>query len=180
MLASFKQVFSRITYVIIAGVVSAAAFTFAVWLPNFGLIREVVFNSNVSIAGKANLLFSLFGSIQTNFSVVSAGYTIAIAVLFGINMALLAYYIRSRQTTIPGSGAAFSIGGLVSGIFGIGCAACGTFILSSLLGVFGAAWVLAFLPLGGEEFGLLGVGLLLYSSYAVSKNIVKPAVCESP
>lgn len=162
---------------VIAVFTSAIVFTFAIWLPNLKLINMVVFNSNALIIEKINFLFSLFGSIQTNFSVISASYTIAIAVLFGINMALLVYYIRSRRTIIPSSGATLSVGGLLSGIFGIGCAACGTFILSSLLGVFGAVGVLSFLPFGGEEFGFLGIALILGSVYWTVKNIKQPIVC---
>lgn len=171
MFRTFRRVFSRVRSVGIAVAVSAGVFAFAVWLPNFSLIAQIVFSPNVSPGEKINFLFSLFGAIQTNFSAVSATYTILIAVLFGINMALLSHYIQSRKKGAVHSEAAVSIGGLVSGVFGIGCAACGTFILSSLLGIFGAAGVLAFLPFGGEEFGFLGVGLLAYSSYVLLKNI---------
>jgi len=123
----------------------------------------------------------LFGSIQTNFSPTSATYTIAIAVLFGINIALLAYYIRSRQSSVISSGATLSISGLVSGVFGIGCAACGTFILTSFLSAFGAVGVLSFLPFSGEEFGFLGVGLLVYSIYVISRKINSPLlICSDP
>lgn len=179
MLATFTKVFSQIRYITIAVVTSAIVFMFAVWLPNLRLIGEIIFNSSASSAEKISFLFSLFGSIQTNFSAVSASYTIAIVILFGINIAFLVYYIRSRQQgSTLGSGATLSVGGLISGVFGIGCAACGTFILSSLLGVFGAVGVLSFLPFGGEEFGFLGVGLLAYSIYIISRKISNPLVCE--
>ena len=75
------------------------------------------------------------------------------------------------------SGAA-GIGGLVSGVFGIGCAACGTFILTPLLALFGATGLFSLLPFGGEEFGFIGVGLLVYSIYAVTKKINSPMVCD--
>jgi len=177
-LNAFIQVFSKIRYTAIAITISAIVFVFAAWLPNIKLIIEIIFNSGASVLEKMGILYSLLGSIQTNFSVVSAGYTIAIAILFGINITLLIFYIRSRREVKLGSGATLSAGGLISGIFGIGCATCGTFILSSLLGIFGAAGILAFLPFGGGELGLLGIGLLLYSSYILLNRISGPLVCE--
>lgn len=178
MLTTFKKTFSQIRYITIAVVTTAIVFMFAVWLPNLKLIGKVVLNSNASSVEKVSFLFSLLGSIQTNFSAVSASYTVVIAVLFGINTALLVYYIHSRRILALRSEATLSIGGLISGIFGIGCAACGTFILSSLLGVFGAIGILSFLPFGGEEFGFLGVGLLAYSIYAISRKIEDSLVCK--
>lgn len=177
MVQAFVQVFSNFRYLTIAVISSVTVFSFAVWLPNLRLISVILFNSSASTVEKINFLFSLFGSIQTNFSVVSASYTVTIAILFGINIALLVYYIHSRQTSTLGQGTALSVGGLVSGVFGIGCAACGTFILTSLLGISGATGALVFLPFGGKEFGFLGVGLLIYSSYMLLKNIKKPLVC---
>lgn len=173
----FKKVFSRIRYVVLAAVLAGLVFTFAAWLPNLKLIREVTFNSNASTVEKINFLYSLLGSIQTNFSAVSASYTIAIAALFGINVALLVYYFRTRRVAQSLSGATLSAGGLISGVFGIGCAACGTFLLTSLLALFGAGGLLTLLPFGGEEFGFLGVGLLAYSVYLTSNKIMEPLVC---
>ena len=71
------------------------------------------------------------------------------------------------------------IGGLVSGIFGIGCASCGTFILTSVLALVGAGGIVSFLPLGGEEFGILGVVLIGYATYWTAKKIEEPLVCKT-
>jgi hypothetical protein len=177
-LSVFQKVFSQIKYIVLAFLTSAIVFLFAVWLPNLKLIGWVLGNSKVSILEKFNFLFSMIGAIQTNFTLVSAGYTVAIAVLFGINISLLIYYIKSKQILSVGSTATVSLGGLISGFFGIGCAACGTFLLSSLLGFFGVAGILIYLPFGGEEFGFIGVGLLIYSIYSVSQKISKPLVCK--
>lgn len=176
-----KTVFSNLMYPLIAVTVSLLVFSFAVWLPNFSLLGQVLHpDSAGTISEKANFVFSLYGSIGTNFTAVSAGYTIAIAILFGMNIALLSYYIARARGGVRGVGTtgAAGVGGLVSGIFGIGCAACGTFILTSVLTLFGASGYLAILPLGGEEFGFLGVGLLIYSIYILTKKINDPLVCD--
>ena len=168
-------------YLLTATVVSVLVFTFAIWLPNFSLLSQVLHpDSAGSVTEKANFVWSLYGSIGTNFTLVSASYTVVIAVLFGVNISLLAYYITRMRGGVRAvsSTSAAGIGGLVSGIFGIGCAACGTFILTSVLAVFGATGFLAWLPFGGEEFGFLGVLLLIYSIYILAKKINDPLVCE--
>ena len=82
------------------------------------------------------------------------------------------------MTNLASVGAS-GIGGLISGFFGIGCAACGTFLLSSILILLGTGGLLAWLPFRGEEFGLLGVGLLLYANHMIVKKIQAPLVCLS-
>lgn len=174
-------VFRKPKYLLLATTVAVLVFTFAIWLPNLSLLAKVLHpDSAGSIAQKAGFVWSLYGSISTNFTVLSASYTIVIAVLFGVNISLLAYYITRMRGGVRSvsSTSAAGLSGLVSGIFGIGCAACGTFILTSVLAVFGATGFLAWLPFGGEEFGLLGVGLLLYSIFLLDKKINDPLVCE--
>jgi len=67
----------------------------------------------------------------------------------------------------------------VSGIFGVGCAACGSVIVSSLLLLVGAGGVLTILPFHGAEFGVLGIIFLWFSIYQLSKRIDDPLVCPS-
>ena len=177
MLSTLKEIFSNIRYGSTAIVVAFLVFTLAVWFPNLRLILDVFVSSTASVSSKLQFLFSLYGSIATNFTVASATYTILIAVLFGINVALIMYYIKEKRI-LGRSSTALSLGGVVSGVFGIGCAACGTFLLTSFLALFGATSVLAFLPFGGEEFGFIGVGLLAYSVYVITKKIPEPVVCS--
>jgi hypothetical protein len=103
-----------------------------------------------------------------------------IAVLFGINFALLGFYI-STVRSIRGSISAgsSSLGGLISGLFGIGCAACGTFILSTVLTSFGSAGLLTILPFRGEELSLIGIGLLTYSILIIGKKLQYPFICPT-
>lgn len=172
------SVLAKPRYAFLAMLVSVIVFTTAVWLPNLGLI-QIVFQ-NTSVAEGLSFLWSLYGGIGTNFSIISASYTTAIAILFGINMSVLFYYIKRARVGMRGmkvSGAA-GIGGLISGVFGIGCAACGTFLLTPLLALFGATGLLAYLPFGGEEFGFIGVVLLGYSIYILLNKINDPLVCD--
>lgn len=172
--AVYKEPQSIVTTLLITW----AAFTGAVWLPNLSLFMTVV-QSASPVLDKLQFLATMYQSIATNFTIVSATYTILIAILFGVQITLLVYYIKKTKTNraslrgVSGTG----LGGLIAGIFGIGCAACGTFILTAVLSVVGAGGLLAFLPFGGEEFGFLGVGLLLYSIWLLLYKLEAPNVC---
>ena len=174
-----RSVLLRPAYAGIAFGVAVVVFTFSIWLPNWRLILTVIPSSIISLPDKVILFWNLYGSIQTNFTLVSASYTIAIAILFGINIVLFIHYIKIRQGPLSGSTSALGVGGLISGFFGVGCAACGTFILTALLGLVGGAGLITLLPLGGEEFGILGVALLGYAMYSIIKKIKEPLVCDT-
>jgi len=175
-----RQVFADLRYVALAVATGFALFVLATWLPNLGLVWQIAVSATVPIADKLSVLTALIGSIGTNFTTLSALSTVAIALLFGANLAALIYYFRMRRqlTRQSGSaGAATSLGGLASGFFGVGCASCGTFVLGPALAFFGAGGMTALLPLGGEEFGVLGVALLGLSLILTARKIAEPAAC---
>ncbi len=172
-----RQVFSKMRYIALALFVGAGIFAFAVWLPNFGLIYHTLQDADAPWILRVQLPINLLGSIQTNFSLFSATYTIAISILFGIYVAMAAYYFSRRTSVVQSGGAALGAGGMISGILGIGCAACGSVIATGTLSFLGASGAVALLPLRGGEFGLLGVVLLAASIVALAKKINDPLVC---
>jgi hypothetical protein len=175
--AALAQVFAYPSYIALAGALATLAFLLAVWLPNLGLIADVFFGSNAPLAAKLNIALSLLGGIGTNFSPLSAGYTIAIAVLFGITAAMIVYLLKQRRVAAAGQNIALGSGAVASGVVGIGCAACGSLILGGLVPFVGAAGALALLPLNGAEFGILSVALLFVSLLLISKTIAEPVTC---
>lgn len=174
---ALQKVFRRPAYVILALVVSALVFVFAVWLPNIRLVAGIVSSPDVPLSSKIELPLSLLGSIATNFTLLSASYTIVIAILFGVYVAMITYFLKRRTKEVGKSGVATGFLGIGSGVLGVGCAACGSLILTSLTLV-GAGGVLAFLPLGGSEFGILGALLLAFAVYVIAKQIQNPLVCK--
>lgn len=176
---AFGEVFANASYIALASTLAIAAFLFAVWLPNFGLIGEVFSASSAPLAAKLKITISLLGGIGTNFSFLSAGYTITIAVLFGVNIAMVAYFLKRTRARLARQDVAVGFGGIASGALGIGCTACGSFILSTMLSSLGVASALAILPLRGGEFGILSVALLLVSLTLISKKIAAPFICNS-
>lgn len=176
---AITEVFTRMSYLFLAGIVALLVFAFAVWLPNAGLLLSLAADPAVPLAVKILFPISLFGSITTNFTALAASYTVAIAVLTGLNVALLAYYVRKQRQLSQGS---LTVGtaGVLSGILGTGCAACGSLVLTSLIGTASGLGLTAVLPLHGGEFGVIGVLLSGTATYLLAKQLSKPAVCEVP
>lgn len=179
MLRTLGTVFKQPWYALIATLVAVSVLVFAIWLPNISLIASVLTSSVGTSAEKVAFLFSLLGSITTNFTALSASTTIVVAILFGASVTLFLYYVRKvrvRTSSIHSLGGV-GVAGVISGFLGIGCVACGTFILSSVLVLIGAGGILIYLPFGGEEFSFIGIGLLLYSCIRISGNINAPNTC---
>ena len=175
------QVFSKGWYVLLAATIALAIFVLTTWLGNLGLVWQIATSQWLPPFDKAKILLALIGSISTNFTIFSGSCAIAIAVLFGMNIAVITYVFREHRRQGSQSGqivTATSLGGLVSGLLGIGCAACGTFVLSPALAFLGAGTFVTALPFGGEEFGALGVGLLGLSLILSAKRIGQPIICQ--
>lgn len=175
---ALHTVFKDWRYVLLCVFVAALAFALATWLPNLDLLSSIVTDPGVPFADKISLPIDLLGSITTNFTVLSASYTIAIALLTGINVALATYQIRRQRQSFSRTGAAASSFGLLSGIFGIGCAACNSLLLAPVLGIVGGAGIIPLLPLQGGEFGIAGVLLLAAATYLLTRQITRPLVCR--
>ena len=174
---AFARVFANPAYLALAGVLAMLAFLLAVWFPNLALIAEVFSGRDVQLAAKLGFALSLLGGIATNFNLFSAGYTIAITVLFGVSTAMIAWLLRQKRVVAAGQNLAIGSGAVASGVVGIGCAACGSLILGTVLPSLGAAGAIAALPLKGEEFGILSVALLFVSLLLVSKGVVASGSC---
>jgi len=100
--------------------------------------------------------------------------------LFGLNITFLIYYIKQRQKSGKVYAAKLtSVTGLISGLLGVGCAACGSVILTAIVGTAGATAFLVWLPFGGLEFALLSIVLLVFSIVYILKKIDSPLVCKS-
>lgn len=172
---ALRLVFKNQEYLGLAAVVSAVVFVLATWLPNLQLLWFVWSDASVALADKIILPIRLLGSITTNFTTISASYTVLIALLAGINVSLAVYLMRTRA--LSGGSALAGLSGIFTGTLGVGCAACGSVLLMSVVGTTAGIGLLGVLPLQGSEFGLIGVALLGYSTYLLAKQIRTPLVC---
>lgn len=145
-------------------------------LPNAALVTKI-FVANVPVLTKVSTVFALYGSLLSNFTLVTLLIALLFSILTALNVTLLTYYIRRRRRGGSAKVSWTSLGGVASGILGLGCAACGSIVLAAIASMVGGISFLAFLPLHGTEFSLLGLGLLLYSSSMLLQHINDPLVC---
>ena len=144
----YREILCSPKYMAFALILAILVFVFSVWLPNLELIRSIVFSSNTAFVDKIVFLWNSLGAITTNFNPLSATLLVVISVLFGLNISLTVHYFKRRITFQKAGG--MSIAGMLAGLIGIGCASCGSVILSTFLGVGAAAAFTGFLPFGGQ------------------------------
>ena len=101
---------------------------------------------------------------------------ISLSFMFGVNISMFVFYLRRRISSESSAG--ISMGGIVLGLLGVGCASCGSVILSTIFGLTAASGFLGILPLRGQEFGLIGFILILYSIIILSQKISNPLICN--
>lgn len=175
---SLQQVLVKPAYIFLALFIAAGVLLFSIWLPNLSLVKNTLFSSYLSAVQKTNLLIATLGGFVTNFTLFSRLLTITVAVLFGINSTMLFYYLRKKVVLEKSLGAGF--GGILTGLIGVGCASCGSVILSSIFGLGATAGFIGVLPLKGQEFGLLSIGILSISIYKLAQKIQQPVLCKLP
>ena len=132
--------------------------------------------STMTLWQKTNLMTSLLGSLQTNFTPVSRAITFISAGLTGIQVSLLTYYIRKTAKLQQSVG--MSAVGVATSLLGVGCASCGSVVLTSLIGFATTTAILSFLPFKGQEFGFLGIGILLFAIHFTTNKINDPLICR--
>lgn len=146
-------------------------------LPNLQMIKWAM-GSEAMAAGEKLYFFAniVSGGFKIDLASFAVFFTFTIAILFGVNIAMAVYYFKNKGAISRRMGTA-GFFGTFSGFLGVGCSACGSVALSSLLSVIGAGSALSYLPLGGREFAILSIFLLLLSIYQISRNISAPQTC---
>jgi hypothetical protein len=174
-----RQVFSEGRYVVLASAAALVTFVMTTWLANLNLVWEIAISNSMALGQKFKILAALIGSIGTNFTVFSALMAITISILFGVSLALVVYDLRYWRAARGASAGATAAGlsGLMSGLLGIGCAACGSFLLSPVLVFLGLGTLLPLLPLGGEELGLVGIAMLVMVIILYARRIGRQGAC---
>lgn len=142
------------------------------------LVTSIAFSSALAFSFRYGSLSSLprtlIEIIWLNNTALSLTLFILTAALVGINIALMVFHIAKRLATAGLT----STGGIALAILGVGCASCGSVVLSSLLGATSATSVLSILPLRGTEFSLLAIVVLGISIVITSRRIIGPVSCS--
>ena len=106
------------------------------------------------------------------YMTASITLTAIVAVLAGINIALVAYNIKTQRNKNIKNGTSAILGGALTA-FTPGCPACTT-SLSAVLGIVGG---LAIFPLQGLELKLVSIGALTFSIWWAMRNINNATCC---
>ena len=85
-------------------------------------------------------------------------------------------YLKTRGKVLARDGAYGSIG-FVLVTLGVGCLACGTLLVSTLLGFFGYSSLLLYFPYHGIEIGFIGILFLTFLSYSLARRLASPLTC---
>ena len=174
-LAATQKVFRRPSYVVLALGAAVGFLVFAIWLPNLSFIADMITASTFSLPQKLGILVSSLAALNTNFTPLSRTVTVTLALLIGVDIAFLTFYLRTRFRLERSAG--MSIGGLIVGLLGIGCASCGSLVVATFLGAGATASFLNVLPLKGQEFGFLGIAFVLAGIVFTARKIEQPVAC---
>jgi len=137
---------------------------------------EMLGLSSLSLGKRVMLFSSVLFDLKSTFTNGALVLAALGSLVGGVNLALAYTYIKTRGEMILKSGL-YSGTGLVLAFFGIGCAACGTAVLSVLLGFFGFSAILNVLPYQGLEIGYIGLTVLCFATYVLAKKVSAPNVC---
>lgn len=174
-MATIAKIIVHPKYLTTALLIAVTMIIFAAWLPNLHLITRAMTSSTMSIWEKTNLLTALLGSLETNFTPLSRTLTVISAILTGIQTSLLIFYLRQSARIQTEMGVSFA--GVATSLLGVGCASCGSVVLTSLIGFGSAISVLRILPFRGQEFGFVGIAILLVAINYTIKKINQPFTC---
>lgn len=174
-MVTIAKILRRPKYFLVVILIALSMIAFAAWLPNLHLITKTMISTTMSLWEKTNLLTAFLGSLQTNFTPLSRTLTVISATLTGIQISLLIYYLRQSARIQTQMGVSFA--GVAASLLGVGCASCGSVLLTSLIGFGSATAVLGILPFRGQEFSLVGIAILLVAINYTVKKINQPFTC---
>lgn len=163
------MVLSAPAYAAFAAATAWASLTAFVLSQNPALVTDLILGGPLPIADRLVLVREQYPFLGTNYGTLAGVALLVVAALVGVNLALVAYHVREHGLSASGSGG--SAVGIVLGVLGAGCAACGSAILPGVLSLFGASGAVFLLPLDGLELSLLAVATLLLSTYWLADGL---------
>lgn len=172
-----RLVLSVPTYATLSVLASLFGLSLFVFSLNVGLVAFAL-SGTLSIGSRLSILLNLYPFIGTAFDGVQGSLLVVVAVLFGLDVAMVGYHLREHGLSLSGGGGGAV--GAVLGALGAGCAACGSALLVGLLSLFGISTSLLFLPLDGLEFALLAVIALVLSIHWLADGMRGGQVAGCP
>jgi hypothetical protein len=170
---AFAKAFAAPSGWIAASVGAAFVLLLTALLPSLKLIGFTFGASEFPLALKLRTAAEVLWNGRIVFAHPGGWLAFPLAALFGANAALVYAYMREQVALRHPAGA--SAVGIVIGLLGVGCAACGSVVLTSLLGV----GFVAALPFGGRELAWLGLAIMIFALFDIVEKIADPS-CRIP
>lgn len=155
-------------YAAVAALAGAAGLTLFVATQNPDIVVFALVGP-LEASDSLRVLVGLYPYLGTSYGTLSDPLLVVVAVLVGVDVAMLAYHVREHG--LAAEDGASGTAGVVLGALGAGCGACGAVLLTGLLSLVGATGALALLPLEGTELTLLAVVVLVLSVYWLAEGL---------
>lgn len=169
-----KEIYKNLAFIGTHTLIFLVCLLLISYTQNFGQVHATL-TYELTSSEKINLIKKILLYFYTDN--ISSGIFllyVVTAFLLSYNFILVGYYFKKRRTFTGIK--KLSLSGVLA-LFGVGCAACGGLLLSTIVNIAGATSLIVFLPFGGSEFLVLAIALLTYSVISISKKINEPFVC---
>jgi len=163
-------IFGKAHYGLLAIGVAALVFASIILGAQARFLAGIFFDSGIPLVSAFYLTWSVLYGAVSEFSATTA-FAAVIALLFGMNVAAITYYVRLYRATAVSAVAALGTGGVLSGILAVGCLSCGSLALAFLSSFFSASSLLIFIPYQSAVFGLISILLLALSLYLLDRKL---------
>jgi hypothetical protein len=164
-----RLVLSLPVYAALGVLASVAALSTFVLSQNPNFVLAVVIRGSADATTRFRALLGLYPGFGSAYSIPVGAVLVLIALLVGVNIAMVVYHFREHE--LGAREGTSSLAGVLFGIVGAGCAACGTAIIAGILTLVGLGGVLTLLPLDGLEFALLALVAVLLSIYWLAEGM---------
>jgi hypothetical protein len=149
-------------YAVVGLLAALAGLTLFVVSLNLPLARFAL-AGDLTLPARFTILSGLYPFVGAAYEPFQGALLVFVPLLIAVNVAMATYHFREQAVTVESGGA--SLTGVLLGILGAGCAACGVPILLGVLSLFGVSSAALLLPLDGLEFALLAVVALVLSTH---------------
>lgn len=169
--STLKEVFfSDWKYIVLFSLVFLFTMLIFTFFQNLSFLYNVVIFGNLEAINKLVIVLNMLPFLSGAISPLNSILILLISFIFSLNICLSIDFFRQSKSGVKEASASL-MGGVVGGL-GIGCAACGSVLLASLLSFFGISSI-AFLPLDGASVSFFSLFLLIIGLHKISQNFYR-------
>ncbi len=165
----FRRVLRRPRYVILAAVLSVVFLEFIFWLNNLPMLQYILTVPTLSLAVKMQFLASTYTSVWQSSSSPLAISLLVLSLIQGATLSILIYIVRhQRADTAALKAVGNSSLASILATLGLGCAACGTSLITPILVLLFSSSSIVLAERVGAIVTVAGMVAGLYALYSIS------------